>query len=132
MHKLLSATLFAAFTLTAASAAHAQATIPGGPSIPEPAPSTYSCSEGLGHLRRVHAAELGGVQDPARVWVTPICLGDNMFRTDGNAGALRGAIAGSQVMLVALEASAFRPEDVVGVRMIDAGTVTLYVNPFHR
>lgn len=137
MHKLLSTTLFAAFTLAAATAAYAQAavpttTVPGGPDVPQPAPSTYSCSEELGHLRRVHAAELGGVQNPDRVWVTPVCVGDNMFRTDGNAGALRGAIANSNVLLAALEASAFLPEDVVGVRMIGPETVTLYVNPLRR
>lgn len=134
MHKLLSTTLFAAFTLAAASAAYAQAaipttTVPGGPDLPQPAPSTYSCSDELGYLRRVHTAELAGVQDPSRVWVTPICVGDNMFRTEGNAGALRGAIANSKVLSAALDAKTFRPEDVVGVRMIDARTVTLYVNP---
>ena len=133
MNKLLTATLFATFTLATASGALAQAAVPGGPSVPEPTPSTtYSCSDELGYLRRVHAAELGGVQDPTQVWVTPICVGDNMFRTDGNAGALRSTIADSDIMMAALDAANFKPEDVVGVRMMGPATVALYVNPARR
>jgi hypothetical protein len=131
MLKLLTATVFAA-ALASASAAIAQvgAKVPGGPD--HPAPSTYSCSEELGHLRRVHVGELAAVQDPTRVWVTPICVGDRMFRSDGNAGALRSAIAANDAMAAALEAGAFTPDDVVGVRMIGEDTVTLYVHPLDR
>jgi hypothetical protein len=133
MHKLFSATFFAAFTLASASAALAQVAVPGGPDIPEPAPSTYSCTDELGYLRRVHASELAPVKDPTQVWVTPICENeDSAFRTVGNAGKLRTAIAANQAMEAALEDKAFGPDDVVGVRMTGPDTVILYVLPFHR
>ncbi len=139
MHKLLSATLFAAFTLVAASAAHAQsptvpgATVPGGPDIPEPAPSTYSCTDELGYLRRVRASELAPVKDSTKVWVTPICENeDSTFRTAGNAGKLRTAIAANRAMQKALKEKAFGPDDVVGVRMTGTDTLILYVLPFHK
>lgn len=131
MHKLLSATLFAAFTLASASAAYAQ--VPGGPprtTVPDPKPTTtYSCTDELGHLRRVHVEELAPVQDPGNVWVTPICVDDTVFRTAGNAGALRTAIASNRAMEAALEDKAFGPDDVVGVRMTALDKVILYVNP---
>ncbi|HEV7276091.1 MAG TPA: hypothetical protein VGN80_07385 [Devosiaceae bacterium] len=101
----------------------------GSPEDPESSTSTYSCSDELGYLRRVYAGELAPVQDPTQVWVTPICVGDSMFRTDGNAGSIRSAIASNDAMLEALQRKAFTPENVVGVRMIGEDKVTLYVHP---
>ena len=101
---------------------------------PEPAPATtYSCTEELGHLRRVYSSELAAIDDPGKVWVTPICVTlDRVFRTDGNAGSLRAAIASNPAIRQALEGKAFRPEDVVGVRMTGKDKGTIYVHPFHK
>jgi hypothetical protein len=123
--------IIAVTALSAASPVFAQAThVPQRttPNYPDPSPSTYSCSDELGHLRRVHAGELVPVRDPSKVWVTPICVDDSMFRNVGNAGALRSAIARNGAMTAALEEKAFTPEDVVGVRMTGPDKVTLYVN----
>ncbi|HEV7276309.1 MAG TPA: hypothetical protein VGN80_08480 [Devosiaceae bacterium] len=101
---------------------------------PDPAPATtYSCTEELGHLRRVYATELAAIDHPNKVWVTPICVNlDSVFRTDGNAGSLRAAIAANPAIQYALAAKDFRPEDVVGVRMTGEDKGTIYVHPFHR
>lgn len=106
--------------------------VPGGPSNYPRHADTYDCSDQLGYLRRVYTSELDAVRDYTQVWVTPICAGDHVFRSEGNAGALRGAIADNEAMLIALGEQAFRPEDVVGVRMTGEDKVTLYVSPFHR
>lgn len=104
------------------------------PNDPEPAVSTYSCRNELGYLRRVYEDELDQVEDANRVWVTPVCMGEDfgLIRNEGNAGALRAGIADSEAMMRALRQKAFGPDDVVGIRMIREDTVILYVHPFHR
>lgn len=103
---------------------------------PDPKPrqsSTYSCTDELGYLRRVHAGELAPVKDWTKVWVNPICVTeDSMFRTAGNAGKLRAAIAANAAMQKALKEKAFGPDDVVGIRMTGVDKLILYVHPFHR
>lgn len=106
--------------------------IPDGQPEPQPT-STYSCSEKLGYLRRVHASELAQVTDWTKVWVNPICVDqDQMFRNAGNAGKLRAAIAANAAMQKALDAKAFGPDDVVGIRMTDVDKLILFVHPFHK
>lgn len=104
------------------------------PNDPKPAVSTYSCRNELGYLRRVYEDELDQVEDANRVWVTPVCMGEDfgLIRNEGNAGALRAGIADSEAMMRALRQKAFGPDDVVGIRMIREDTVILYVHPFHR
>ncbi|MHB1109032.1 MAG: hypothetical protein ACYCZU_01745 [Devosia sp.] len=104
------------------------------PNDPKPAVSTYSCRNELGYLRRVYENELDRIEDANRVWVTPVCMGEDfgLIRNEGNAGALRARIAGSDAMMRALRGKDFRPDDVVGVRMTGEDTVILYVHPFHH
>jgi hypothetical protein len=107
-------------------------TTPNNPETPEPA-TEQSCTEALGHLRRVYASELVPVAESHKVWVTPICMDeDSVFRTAGNAGTLRMAIASNPATRKALQVKNFHPEDVVGVRMTARDVVILYVHPFHR
>lgn len=100
---------------------------------PRPKPGTYNCTAELGHLRRVYEEELDGVRRTERVWVTPVCIGEDVgpIRNEGNSGALRTRIAQNKAMRKALFASKFRPEDVVGIRMMGEDAVTLYVHLFH-
>jgi hypothetical protein len=137
---IIAATALAVLALApiaAATSAYAQwqpptHRIPGNDPDPRRS-STYSCADELGYLRRVHASELAPVADWTQVWVTPICEnGDSMFRTAGNAGKLRMAIAANSAMQKALKDKAFGPEDVVGIRMTGIDTLILYVHPFHK
>ena len=108
-----------------------QSTTPNNPDDPAPV-STYSCTEALGHLRRVYPEEIAAVDHPTKVWVTPICINeDSVFRSDGNAGSLRAAIAANPAIQQALAEQSFGPEDVVGVRMTGPDTGNILVHPFH-
>jgi hypothetical protein len=135
MHKLsiFAAAITAAITLAPIGAAHAAQfrTSPNYPTYPQG--TTYSCTTELGHLRRVYEEELSGVRQAERVWVTPICIGEDVgpIRNEGNSGALRGRIAQNKAMKKALAAAKFRPEDVVGIRMMGGDAATLYVHPFN-
>jgi hypothetical protein len=103
-------------------------TTPGGTA------TTYQCSTGLGHLRRVYEEELDGIDDPLRVAIVPVCIGDDygLMRSDGNAGALRQIIADNDAMTEALFQENFGSDDVVGIRMRGEDSVILYVHPFHH
>ena len=119
-------------TATSVQAQVRQQTTPNYPDDPGPV-STFSCTEALGHLRRVYPEEIAAVDHPTKVWVTPICVSeDSVFRSDGNAGALRSAIASNRAILRALADKSFRPEDVVGVRMTGPDKGTIYVHPFQN
>jgi hypothetical protein len=99
---------------------------------PKSSPSTYSCTNQLGYLRRVHEEELDEIVDPNRVFVTPVCVQESygMMRSDGNAGALRQAIAANDAIQEALFRKNFLTEDVVGIQMTGDGTAVFYVHPF--
>jgi len=131
MHKLSLAFVATLATLSLApvTAPLAQSTKP--PSTYEPTPET-SCADPLGFLRRVYERELDGVSDPARVWVRPICDGEEVgsLRHAGNAGALRARIAGNAAMMQALDSKNFLPDDVVGVKMTAPDSVILFVHRF--
>ena len=123
----------------ATSSAHAQQLLRVTPTTPnypdyDPEPSVHTpCTDQLGYLRRVYAKELAPVKDWTQVWVTPICENeDSVFRTAGNAGKLRSAIAANSAMQKALKSKTFGPDDVVGVRMTGPETAILYVLPFHK
>ncbi len=141
MHKL--SILVAAATAAVSLASIAVSTTPAAaqrlthvPSnnYPTYSPSTYSCQTQLGYLRRVYEEQLDQVDDPNRVGVIPVCLGEDYghMRNEGNAGALRASIASNEAIVLALRAKRFRPDDVVGVRMTDEDAVLFYVHPFHQ
>jgi len=117
-------------TATSVQAQVRQQTTPNYPDDPGPV-STFSCTEALGHLRRVYPEEIAAVDHPTKVWVTPICINeDSVFRSDGNAGSLRAAIAANPAIQQALAEQSFGPEDVVGVRMTGPDTGNIFVHPF--
>jgi hypothetical protein len=96
--------------------------------------STYKCTGDLGHLRRVYEEDLDAIEDPLRVAIVPVCTGEDygVMRSDGNAGALREAIAENEAMMEALFAKNFGSDDVVGIRMTDVDALILYVHEFHH
>ena len=102
------------------------------PNPNHPSRDTYNCSDEMGYLRRVYEEQLDQVEDANRVWVRPVCMGEDygLMRADGNAGALRAHIADNDAMTHALFLEKFRPEDVVGIKMIRDDTVILFVHPF--
>jgi hypothetical protein len=143
---MLKHTLIAAVSLVTVSfaplpvvtgTAFAQAACTAAPCKPggEGGSSTYTCSNELGLLRRVYEEQLDGIESPLAVSVVPVCLGEDygLMRTDGNAGALRQAIASNDAMVDALDDKNFLSDDVVGVRMTGEDKVILYVHQFrHR
>jgi hypothetical protein len=96
--------------------------------------STYSCTSPISHLRRVYEDELEVIDNPQYVSIMPICETETygVFRSTGNAGALRSVIADNEAMMEALFRKEFTAEDVVGVRMTGEDKVILFVHPFHR
>ncbi len=129
MHKLSMAFVatLATIALAPVTAPLAQQTAP----TYEPTPET-TCADPLGYLRRVYERELDGVSDPGRVWVRPICDGEEVgsLRHAGNAGALRARIADNDAMMQALDRTNFLPEDVVGVKMTGEDSLILFVHKF--
>lgn len=94
--------------------------------------TTYRCTDQLGYLRRVYEDELEVIDNPDYVSIFPICSTESygIFRTEGNAGSLREAIADNDAMTEALFLKNFGPEDVVGVRMTGPASLILFVHPW--
>ena len=86
------------------------------------------CDDNLGHLPRVRPAEVAGISDQGRVWVTEFCPGSSVLRTDGNAASVRSAIANNDVLVAALRSAGYFPDDVYAVRMMGEDTINLYVH----
>lgn len=109
---------------------------PGGPSnYPDRKPryeSTYDCTAQFGHLKRVLPAEVAGIDDGYRVWVTPVCVGGELLRSEGNAAHLRTTIADNEVLTEALFRKNFGPDNVFAVKMMGDDTINLYVHHFAR
>lgn len=133
MNKLALAVLTAA-TLTSASVlpALAQNTVPcirGQCEEPTPA---ENCGDQLGHLKRVFPAEVQGVDNRYRVWVTEFCLSSELMRSDGNAAYLRTAIADNDVLVDMLAQKGYHANDVFAVKMMGDDTINLFVHDFGR
>lgn len=88
------------------------------------------CGDELGHLKRVFPAEVLGVEDDRRVWVTELCPGYSLMRSDGNAAYLRTAIADNDVLVDVLEGKGYHSDDVFAVKMMGDDTISLYVHRF--
>ncbi len=93
---------------------------------------TYECTDQLGHLRRVYEDQLEEITNPNHVSIMPVCIGEDygIFRSDGNAGALRAAIADNEAIMEALFLKNFGDEDVIGIRMTDDDKAIFYVHPW--
>lgn len=141
MTKLALAATFAVLTLTSFSAVPTQAQSPVdqvdtqcGQSNCEgsSSPDTTSCGDQLGVLKRVLPAEVLGVDNSYRVWVTEFCPSSSLMRADGNAAYLRTAIAENDVLKQVLQKHGFHADDVFAVKMMGEDTINLYVHNFGR
>jgi len=94
--------------------------------------SSVSCDGNLGFLKRVYPAQIAGIEEGTKVWVTELCDGFEGLRADGNANYLRPTIAENDVLVGALGRKAYRPEDVFAVQMMGDDTINLYVHHFGR
>jgi len=83
------------------------------------APEPY-CGDQLGVLKRVLPAEVLGVNDGYRVWVTEFCPSSSLMRSDGNAAYLRTAIAKLK------DKSETAPQRAVAEESLSAGKDYLY------
>jgi len=139
MSKLALVAAYAALTLTSFSAMPTQAQdrvlidtqcgnahCEGGGSSPD----TTSCGDQLGVLKRVMPAEVLGVNNSYRVWVTEFCPSSSLMRSDGNAAYLRTAIAKNGVLNEVLQQHGFQVTDVFAVKMMGDDTINLYVHNF--
>lgn len=90
------------------------------------------CGDQLGVLRRVMPAEVLGVDDSYRVWITEFCTSETLMRSDGNAAYLRTAIAKNDVLTDVLTQRGFHADDVYAVKMMGDDTINLYVHDFGR
>lgn len=132
MNKLAMAALAVA-TLTSVLPALAQ---PGPNCLvrcEEPSPAE-NCGDQLGHLKRVFPAEVLGVDNHYRVWVTEFCPTSDLMRSDGNAAYLRTSIAQNDVLVDMLGEKGYHADDVFAVKMMGDDTISLYVHRFddHR
>lgn len=104
----------------------------GYPEGNEKSHSSVSCDGDLGYLKRVYPAQIEGIDQSTKVWVTELCSGFEGLRADGNANYLRPTIAQNDVLVGALGSKAYRPEDVFAVQMMGDDTINLYVHHFGR
>jgi hypothetical protein len=88
------------------------------------------CGDQLGHMKRVYPAEVLGVDDHHRVWVTEFCPASDLMRSDGNAAYLRTAIARNDVLVDILGDKGYHADDVFAVKMMGDETISLYVHRF--
>ncbi len=86
------------------------------------------CQDHLGGLKRIDPAELAGVVDPQRVWVTEYCVNHSVLPSEGNAAGRRGAISDNDAMVTALRRKGYSSNDVFAIKMMGDDTVTLYVH----
>lgn len=94
--------------------------------------SPDNCGDELGHLKRVFPAEVLGIDNGYRVWITELCPTSELMRSDGNAAYLRTAIADNEVLVDALEGKGYFSDDVFAVKMMGDDTISLYVHRFGR
>ena len=137
MPKFTLAATFAIAMLTSFSAAPTQAqvlldTTCGLASCPEGGSSSSSCGDQLGQLSRVFPADVTGIDKTNRVWVTELCPGAELMRSDGNAAYLRTSIAQNDVLTEMLQRKGYQVDDVFAVRMMGDDTINLYVHNFGR
>jgi hypothetical protein len=92
--------------------------------------SVDNCGELLGVMKRVYPAQVQGIDNTDRVWVTEFCPSSDILSSDGNAAYLRTTIAQNDVLVAELFEEGYRPEDVVAVRMMGDDTINLYVHRF--
>lgn len=132
MNKLTVAAL-AAFTLTSSSIlpALAQSTDCPRQQCGHEQSEPY-CGDQLGALKRVFPAEVLGIDDSYRVWITEFCPSSSLMRSDGNAAYLRTSIAKNDVLTEMLTQRGYHADDVFAVKMMGDDTINLFVHEFGR
>jgi hypothetical protein len=88
------------------------------------------CGDKFGYFKRVLPEQVAAIDDEYRVWVTPVCMGEDLLRNTGNAAYLRPTIADNEVLVDALFDKSFGPDDVFAVKMMGDDTINLYVHYF--
>jgi hypothetical protein len=128
----LAISVLAALTLSIVPAMAAQVQIDTPSGYPEnhESKSTVSCGSELGVMKRVYPAQIEGIDQPTKVWVTEICSSFEGLRADGNAAYLRTTIASNDVLVEALGRKAYGPDDVYAVQMMGGDTINLFVHHF--
>jgi len=86
------------------------------------------CDDYLGLLKRVTPADIAGVTEQQRVWVTEYCPGRSVLTMEGNAASVRSAIAANDALRAALRQKGYAPDEVFAVKMMGDDTVNLYVH----
>lgn len=133
MHKFAILAATTALALTALAAPVLAQQQPGSKDR-EPPRYTKSvdqdCGDQFGYFKRVLPVQVAGIDDGYRVWVTPVCMGDQLLRNTGNAAYLRPTIADNEVLVDALFDKNFGPDDVFAVKMMGDDTINLYVHDF--
>jgi hypothetical protein len=130
------------FAILAATAAVALTAL-AAPVLAQQQPSTYDrkppretkaadrdCGDQFGYFKRVLPEQVAAIDDDYRVWVTPVCMGDELLRNTGNAAYLRPTIAENEVLVDVLFDKNFGPDDVFAVKMMGDDTINLYVHDF--
>ena len=112
--------------------ASAQVLIDTPSGYPESPGTSVSCDAGIGTMKRVYPAQIAGVSEGTKVWVTELCSSFEGLRSDGNASYLRPSIAQNKVLVGALGSKAYGPDDVFAVQMMGDDTINLYVHHFGR
>lgn len=95
-------------------------------------PAEENCGTQVGHLTRVYPAEVAGISDRHRIWITEICAETSVMRADGNAAYLRPTIAANEVIADALQSRSFTANNVFAVKMMGEDTINLYVHHFRE
>jgi hypothetical protein len=127
--RVLAATIAVSIATGIAATAASAAVVP--PKRPPVTTSTYECGNELGYLKRVYEED---VEELERVSIVPMCDGEDygLMRTEGNAGALRLAMADNDAVMEALDDANFGIDDVIGIRITGDAKAIIYVHTFHR
>ncbi|MDC9823717.1 hypothetical protein PRN20_08230 [Devosia sp. ZB163] len=135
MTKLMLAAAFAAVALTSFASAPVNAQVLPDSTCPNgqcggSSSTPDRCGDQLGHLKRVFPAQVRGIDNHYRVWVTEFCPTADLMRSDGNAAYLRTTIAQNDVLVDVLSDKGYFASDVFAVRMMGEDTISLYVHRF--
>ena len=110
----LAAALPAAYAAPAILVGKAHA---GSPSVTAAGPGDETCEARTGFMRHYYPSDIAAIDASFKVRVLEVCAGDEIMRSDGNGEGLRKAIAANPVLVSALEAKGFGPNDVFAVRI---------------
>jgi hypothetical protein len=92
--------------------------------------STASCDSQLGHMPRVYKSQIEAIDSSSRIWVTELCPGFSMLRSEGNGAYLSSTIAANELLAEALGRKGYRAQDVFAVQILSDNIINLFVGRF--